>query len=260
MQNLWSRWLKHCDHIFTMTEEDFKLDRFHETWENGIPFWFVAACLLNYNFKSFRRFMIYLSHYGSIIDLWETPSKDIKNEEIIAGFQPLFTERIPKKTLYQITGLYSRTTFNERFKTYFEEKDLVGRKSFTLLETYKILEFWQGQGKWGRMQAAKKEMLADIIHKGNYERTAEEFKGALGKEGYRPNLISPKKIKQLIEHIDLTEENQIEELMGYRELQTGLLWMFVIVTFYRFLTQNEGVLNSNSKPSKAISSQPHIDT
>ena len=237
-----------------MTEEDFKLDRFHETWENGIPFWFAAACLLNYNFKSFRRFMIYLSHYGSVIDLWETPSKEVKNEEIVAGFQPLFTERIPKKTLYQITGLHSRTTFNERFKPYFEENHLVGRKSFTLLETYKILEFWQGEGKWGRMQAAKKEMLADIIHNGNYERTAEEFKGALGKEDYRPNLISPKKIKKLIEHIDLTEENQIEELMGYKELQTGLLWLFGIVMLFQFFTQNKGIQNSRSKSFKAISS------
>ncbi|WP_340156408.1 hypothetical protein [uncultured Winogradskyella sp.] len=213
-----------------MTEEDFKIDRFHETWESGVPYWFIGACLLNYNFKSFRRFLIYISHYSSVIDLRETPSQDIKNEEIIAGFQPLFTERIPKKVLYQITRLKSKTTFNEQFKTYFVANNLIGRKSFTMLEAYKILEFWQGEGKWGRMQAAKKDMLADIIHNGNYERTAEEFRGALGKEGYRPNLISPKKIKQLIEHIDLTEENQIEELMGYKELQTGLLWMFGIVT------------------------------
>ena len=243
-----------------MTKEDYKIDRFHETWESGIPYWFIGACLLNYNFKSFRRFLIYISHYSSVIDLWETPSKDIKNEEIIAGFQPLFTERIPKKVLYQITGLKSKTTFNEQFKTYFEVNDLIGRKSFTMLEVYKILEFWQGEGKWGRMQAAKKEMLADIIHNRNYERTAEEFRGALGKEGYRPNLISPKKIKQLIEHIDLTEENQIEELMGYRELQTGLLWMFVIVMIFHFFTQNEGVFNANSKSVKAISSPPHTDT
>ena len=198
--------------------------------------------------------MIYISHYGSVIDLWEIPSKDIKNEEIIAGFQPLFTERIPKKMLYQITGLKSKTTFNEQFKTYFEANDLIGRKSFTMLEAYKILEFWQGECKWGRMQAEKKEMLADIIHNGNYERTAEEFRGALGKEGYRPNLISPKKIKQLIEHVNLTEENQIEELMGYRELQTGLLWMFGIVMLFHFFTQNEGVFNANCKPAKAISS------
>ena len=195
-----------------MTEEDFKIDRFHETWESGIPYWFIGACLLNYNFKSFRRFLIYISHYGSVIDLWETPSQDIKNEEIIAGFQPLFTERIPKKMLYQITGLKSKNTFNEQFKTYFEANDLIGRKSFTMLETYKILEFWQGEGKWGRMQAAKKEMLADIIHNGNYERTAEEFRGALGKEGYRPNLISPKKSNNSLNILTLQKKTRLKNL------------------------------------------------
>ncbi|MAQ75533.1 MAG: hypothetical protein CL613_04270 [Aquimarina sp.] len=229
-----------------MTEEDFKIDRFHETWESGIPFWFLAACLLNYNFKSFRRLMIYLSHYSSVIDLRETPSKYIKNEEIIAGFQPLFSERIPKKLLYQVTGLTSKTTFNEQFKTHFEANDLVGRKTFTLLETYKILEFWQGEGQWGRLQAAKKEMLADIIHNGNYERTAEEFRGALGKEGYRPNLISPKKIKQVVEHIHLTEEDQVEELVGYKELQTGLLWMFGILMFQHYFKLGKKALNSSN--------------
>ena len=233
-----------------MTEQDLKFDRFHERYENGIPWLFLLSCLVSYNFKSFRRFMIYISHYGSIIDLWETPSKEIKNEELIIGFQPLFSERIPKKLLCQITGLTSKTTFNEQFKTYFEANDLVGRKSFTLLETYRILEFWQGEGKWGRMQAAKKEMLADILHNGNYERTAKEFRGALGKEDYKPNLISPKKIKQVIEHIDLTEENQIEDLMGYKETQTGLLWMFGLLMLQHFFTQNK----------KAISAPPHTDT
>lgn len=222
-----------------MTEDDFKLDRFHERFNSSLPWWFIAACIISYNFKSFRHFMIYLSHYSSIINLWETPSKEVTNEQIIAGFQPLFPERIPKKVLYQLTGLHSRTTFNERFATYFNENDLVGRRTFTLLETYKILEYWQGDGKWGRMQAAKKEMLADVLHKKNYERTADEFRMALGKKAYQPNLISPKKIKQLIKHIDLTEENQVEDLIGYKEFQTGLLWVFDILLLQQFFKQNK---------------------
>jgi hypothetical protein len=243
-----------------MTAEDFKIDRFHERFSGRVPWWFIAACLISYNFKSFRRFMIYISHYSSIIDLWETPSEKIKNEQIIAGFQPLFPERIPKKLLYQITGLHSRTTFNERFSTYFIENGLVGRRSFTLLETYKILEYWQGEGKWGRMQAAKKEMLAEVLHNKNYERTAEEFKMALEKEGYQPNLISPKKIKKLIKHIDLTEENQIEDLIGYQELQTGLIWMFGILMVHQFLKQTKQSVSIPKDPRKPISFQSHTDT
>jgi len=226
-----------------MKEEDFKIDRFHERFNGSVPWWFIAACIIGYNFKSFRRFMIYLSHYSSIFNLWETPSREIKDEQIIAGFQPLFPDRVPKKLLYQVTGLHSRTTFNERFGNYFKENDLVGRRTFTLLETYKILEHWQGEGKWGRLQAAKKEMLADVLHNKNYERTADEFRMALGKNGYKPNLISPKKIKQLIKHIDLTEENQIEDLMGYKEFQTGLLWVFGILVVHQFFSKNKDILN-----------------
>jgi len=70
-------------------------------------------------------------------------------------------------------------TFNERFASYLKEHKLVGRISFTLLETYKILEYWQGEGKWGRLRAAKKEILAGILHNNNYKRTAEEFKMAI---------------------------------------------------------------------------------
>ena len=243
-----------------MTEEDFKLDRFHERFNGSVPWWFIAACIISYNFKSFKRFMIYLSHYSSVINLWETPSREIKDEQIIAGFQPLFPDRIPKKLLYQVTGLHSRTTFNERFGNYFKENDLVGRRTFTLLETYKILEYWQGEGKWGRLQAAKKEMLADVLHNKNYERTADEFKMALGKNGYKPNLISPKKIKQLIKHIDLREENQIEDLMGYKEFQIGLLWMFGLVTLQQFFEQYKCALSSARKKRKALSSQVHTNT
>lgn len=237
-----------------MIENDFKIDRFHETWENGVPAWFLAACLFNYNFKSFRRFMIYIAHYSSIIDLWETSSNEVKNEDIIAGFQPLFSERIPKKLLYQLTGLTSKTTFNEQFKTHFEANDLIGRKSFTLLEVYRILEFWQGEGKWGRLRAAKKEMLAEVLHNKNYERTAQEFKMALGEDGYQPNLISPKKIKKLIKHIDLTEENQIENLIGYKETQTGLLWIFGILMFQHFYMETKNALEQKQNSKKALTS------
>lgn len=221
-----------------MTEEDFKIDRFHEKFTEGTPLWFIAACMLNYNFKSFRRFLLYILHYGDNIDLWISSSKDITDEQIIVGFEPLITERIPKKSLYKVTGLQSKTTFNERFAPHFKAHNLSGRKSFTLLEAYKILEFWQGEGKWGRLQAAKKEMLADILHNKNYERTADEFKRALGAKGYKPNLVSPKKIKQLIKHIDLTEENQIEDLMGYKEFQTGLLWLFGILLVQQAFNQH----------------------
>lgn len=113
----------------------------------------------------------------------------------------------------------------------------------------------------GPSASYKKEMLAEVLHNKNYERTAEEFKLALGKEGYQPNLISPKKIKKLIKHIDLTEENQIEDLIGYQELQAGLLWMFgILIMVHQFLKQTKQSNSILKNLRKPISSQSHTDT
>lgn len=228
-----------------MVKEDFKIDRFHERFNGAVPSWFLLGSVCNYNFKSFRRYLIYISHYGSVIDLCETSSKEISDEQIIAGIQPLLPSKIPKKVLYELTGLNSRTTFNERFRSYFKEHGLVGRRTFTLLEIYKILEYWQGDGKWGRLQAAKKEMLAEVLHNKNYERTADDFRMALGENAYKPNLISPKKIKQVIKHMDLTEEEAVEKLVGYKEFQSQLLWIIGIIAALHFIAINRNALNLN---------------
>lgn len=103
-------------------------------------------------------------------------------------------------------------------------------------------------------------MLAEVLHNKNYERTAEEFKMAIGKEGYQPNLISPKKIKKLIEHIDLTEESQLEDLIGYEELQTGLIWIFGILMIHQFLKQTKQSISIPEDPRKPISFLSHTDT
>ncbi|WP_405370999.1 hypothetical protein [Nonlabens sp. Asnod2-A12] len=128
---------------------------------------------------------------------------------------------------------------NKYFGSFFKDNGLSGRRNFTLLETYKILEFWQGEGNWGRLKAIKKKKIAGILHNKNYERTADEFKAALGSDSYKTNLISPKNIKKVIAHIDLTEENQVEDLIGYKETKTQFLWAFGILVLVFHLEQLE---------------------
>ncbi|SCY18861.1 hypothetical protein SAMN05192588_1580 [Nonlabens sp. Hel1_33_55] len=41
----------------------------------------------------------------------------------------------------------------------------------------------------------------------------------------------------------MTEENQIENLMGYKEFQTGLLWVFGILVVHQFFSKNKDILN-----------------
>ena len=228
-----------------MTEEDLKKRKF----ENGVPFWFILICLLNYNFKSFRRFLIYLLNAGSLIDLREISSAQITNEEIIAYLEPMFGDRVPRSLIGDIIGVKSRTTFNKYFGDFIKENNLSKRKGFTLLEAYKLLEFWQGEGKWGRFKAAKKRKLANILHNKNYERTAEEFRSALNYDEYKSNLISPKKIKTFIDHIDLDEKSKIEELIGFEEFENSSLWTFGILMFCHSLNE-KGIRMYNPRDVK----------
>ncbi|PRP66265.1 hypothetical protein [Nonlabens agnitus] len=216
-----------------MTEEDLKRRKF----ENGVPFWFVLMCLLNYNFKSFRRFLIYLLNAGSLIDLRERSSAQMTNEEIVVYFEPMLGSRVPRPLIRDIIGVQSRTTFNKYFGDFIKENNLSKRNGFTLLEAYKLLEFWQGEGKWGRFKAAKKQKLANILHNKNYERTAEEFRGAVDLDEYKPNLLSPKTIKNFIRHVDLTDDDKVEALIGYGEFKKSSLWAFGILMFYHSLNE-----------------------
>ena len=134
-----------------------------QRFNNGIPAWFFIAILCNYNFKSFRHFIIYLLHFSSVIDLRDKKSKEITNEEILMHFEPIFPDKFPKPLLRQLTGL-SANTFNNKFRPYLKEHNLIGRRSFTISETYGILKYWQGEGNWGRLMSSKKKMVADILH------------------------------------------------------------------------------------------------
>lgn len=239
-----------------MKQEHYKKRRF----KNGIPLWFFVAVLLNYNFKSFRSFLIYLLHYSGVINLRERSSKEIPNQEIVAYIEQMFPEKIPRKLLREATNLKSGNTFNDKLRPYLEENDFMGRRSFRLSEAFGILQYWQGNGQWGRLGAAKKEFISEILHNGNYERTAIDFKGAVGKHKYQENLISPKKIKELIAHIDLTEEELVEDLIGYEEFESWILWVFGIMMISLYLDKNKVKLSIPKDPRKPISLLPHTDT
>lgn len=239
-----------------MKEHNYKRRRF----KNGTPLWFFVAVLLGYKFKSFRKFLIYLLHYSSIIDLRERRSEEISNKEIVFYIEQMFPEKIPRKLLREATNLKSGNTFNDKLRPYLEENDFMGRRSCTLTEAFGILQYWQGSGQWGRLGAAKKEFISEILHNGNYERTAIDFKGAVGKHEYNENLISPKKIKELITHIDLTEEELVEDLIGYKEFESWLLWVFGIMMISLYLDKNKVKLSIPEDPRKPISLISHTDT
>lgn len=200
-------------------------------FKNGIPLWFILTCLIDYNFKSFRKFLIYIYHYSGYLDLRTKPSGNYTDEQIINILDCMIKEKIRKKNLYELTGL-SKNTFNKSFKEYFKKHNLTNRRTFTLHETYQILNEWQGEGKWGQLNAIKKQTLSEIINSGDYKKTAEEFYAFMDENSYKSkDKFSPKKIKAFITHIELNKE-KTEELLGYEDFKTSSLFLFGVIVVW----------------------------
>lgn len=188
---------------------------------------FILGCMLGYNFHSFRRFLIYLLHYTCVIDLRKISSDKISDAFIARFLEMSFAIKVPKTRLVKLVGL-SSNTFNKVFKEYIEKHDLKGRKTFSITEAYHMLEYWQGSGRWGRLKPMSKKKLAHHLHNGNYDRTATDSKYALSEKGYKDNLLPPKKVKIIMEHLDITEDTLKEKLMGYHEFESYSIRLFTI--------------------------------
>ena len=112
-------------------------------------------------------------------------------------------------------------------------KGFIGKRKFTIFETYGILNEWQGQGEWGMVQSIKKERLANIISSGNYKSLANEFSRLIGEDKYKSkDKFSPKEVKKLLEHIDLPESRKAERLLRYDQFENIYLWFFGIIILH----------------------------
>ena len=207
-----------------MSDLSFQRKRF----KNGVPLWFIIGCLINYNFHSFKRLLIYIYHYSGYLDLRKKDSSQYTDEQIISALDLIYNEKIDKKDLYTLTDL-SKNTFNKYFRDFFERNNYVGKRKFTLYETYGILNEWQGKGKWGMLKSIKKERLAKIINSGNYKELGKEFQLSLKDKSYKnQDKYSPNEVKQFLEHIDELETKNEERIFHYSDFQTLSIWTFGI--------------------------------
>ncbi len=220
---------------FFMKDFDCKRKRH----ENGAPVIFIIGCLIDYNFKSFRNFLIYIFYFSGYLDLRKKDSTQYTDEELVKRLDLIFKIKISKKDLYGLIKC-NKNTFNKLFKEYFELKGFIGRRKFNLFETYGILNEWQGGGKWGMMQSIKKDRLAKIINSGNYKSLAIEFSLLIGIDKYKSkDKFSPKEVKKLLEHIDLSESRKAERLLRYDEFKNISLWVFGIFILYNAWEKNK---------------------
>ncbi len=204
---------------------------------NNIKFTTITLlALCKFNFKSFRRFLIFAFHYSDFINIKDFKStSEITNEKLVSILDLIFNYKIRKKDLYCITQC-SKNTFNKKLKNYLTTNKLNGRRKFSLTETYSILNEWQGEGEWGSMEAIKKEKLANFFSNGDYKKVAKEIELIFGKEFYKNNdKFSPKEVKKFLKHIDEIESEESKRLLGLGKTNEKIsIWIFVILIGFYF--------------------------
>ena len=90
------------------------------------------------------------------------------------------------------------------------------------------------------VQSIKKERLANIISSGNYKSLANEFSRLIGEDKYKSkDKFSPKEVKKLLEHIDLSESRKAERLLKYDQFENIYLWFLGILIWHNAVEQNK---------------------
>ncbi|WP_203293585.1 hypothetical protein [Luteirhabdus pelagi] len=213
-------------------EKPFKKRRF----KDGIPFWFMLHCILNYNFKSFKRFLIYIFHFSGFIDIRKKAVQDYKVEELYTFLEPMLIAKIYKKDFLKIFNV-SNNTFNKYFEEHIKLNGLEGRRKYTLLEASEIINEWQGNEPWGYFEAITKENMVKGLALRDYRVLANDLNKRFEKE-YTMNKFSPARVKQFLEHIDAHETKEASNILGYRMLDVEIKYCLVGMSLFFYNTQH----------------------
>jgi hypothetical protein len=139
---------------------------------NGANAGFILSVLFCSKIETIERQIIYIFYMCNIIphEFLKNKREKIDKEFLLKLIFELSAEKkcVSKKDLRSLTALEDRGTFNKYFGEHIKKLGLSRNKSFTLYETFKILQFWQGDDKWGSMEAFSKGELANRFMNGNY--------------------------------------------------------------------------------------------
>jgi hypothetical protein len=176
---------------------------YHVKASKGLNLGFILSVLFCSKIENIERQLIYIFYIGNIIphEFLKYQREKLNKEFLLKLIFALSGEKkcIPKKDLRFSTKLEDKGTFNKYFGAHIKKLGLSKNKSFTLYETFKILEFWQGDDKWGRMEAFSKGELAERFMHGNYNALEEIMIDEVFKydEYAHHNYIKPADAKKL---------------------------------------------------------------
>ncbi|MDX1719189.1 MAG: hypothetical protein R3353_03450 [Salegentibacter mishustinae] len=175
-------------------------------YKDTIPLNILLGCIIYGNFKSLKRTLIFIFHFCSIIDLREKKSSKYSGIELAKAYQKCNNEKVEKEDLYNLFNL-SKNTFRKNFEEYLVENNYGGRKSFTIIEAYGLLELWQGEAQWIQWEAISKKELTEILNLPP-KMLSMDLKKFLANNGYKNrNKLSPSLIVQFLDHIDFDKKS-----------------------------------------------------
>lgn len=208
---------------------------------------FILSVLFCSKIENIERQIIYIFYMCNIIphEFLKNKREKLDKEFLLKLIFELSADKkfIPKKDLRTLTNLEDKGTFNKYFNEHLKKLGLSKNKSFTLSETFQILQFWQGDDKWGRMEAFSKGELANRFMNGNYDElelkmTDEVF----NYDEYRHHdFIKPADTKRFINKV-LDKESLV--LIYEEDFDVDYLYYFFIMyLIYSFRNKKKKALN-----------------
>ncbi|WP_430411316.1 hypothetical protein [Kordia sp.] len=209
----------------------------HYNRKHDVHLAFILRLIFWSRFKTPERRAIYFLFGVGKINLRINNSNSFTKDSLLHHIFDLTQNRkiVKKAEIRGITGL-SKDTFNKYFRNYLQDKDLTRRKIFTFSEVYSILEYWQGDEKWGRMKAFTKNELSKLFTDGSYEELEINMTNeVMSHHKYKSqNKIAPKNVKQIARHFFSGAEEKIDSFYNehfnndYLTFFLGLLiWYFI---------------------------------
>ncbi|WP_281989726.1 hypothetical protein [Aquimarina aggregata] len=218
-----------------------------ENRKKGMNHWFFLGIMLNSNIRSTQRRIIYVFHICHLIDLKAIDQSELTKEYLLQFIFKLSEGKtvIKKGHIRKLTAL-NKDTFNAYFDDHLKEIDLYKRRIFTIKETYQILQFWQGNEKWGRMEAYTKRELANLFTQGNYENLAIDMIDNsifTEQEYYERHYIKPADVKKIADSSIENKEKNLNKFDDNDESNISSLRFFFYFYFLYFYFFKENFKN-----------------
>jgi hypothetical protein len=202
---------------------------------NRVTVGFILSLLFCSKIKSIERKIIYFFYICNVIpnDVLKYEREKLNKESLLQLiFELTYNKKyIKKKDLRLLTKLEDRGTFNKYFDEHLTQLGLKKNTSFTLYETFKILQFWQGDDKWGRMEAFSKRELAKHFMNDKYDELELKMtEDILAIEVYKHHdFIKPADAKKFFNKVLHKESLQ---LLYEEEYNTDYLYFFFLLYLF----------------------------